>query len=67
MSDIEILNVGENNRRVEMRVGHVNFEFFKFHGEIFHQTINYDGGSCQVEKSLYMKALRQAAAILNKK
>lgn len=67
MSEIEVLKVGENNRRVEIRVGRVNFEFFMFNGKIFHQSMNHDGGSCRVEKSLYMRAFRQAAAILNKK
>lgn len=67
MSEVELLSVGENNRRVEIRVGKVVFEFFKYKGNIFHQEINYGGGSCRVEKSLYMRAFRQAAAILNKK
>lgn len=67
MSEIELLNVSENGRRVEIRVGKIIFEFFKYKGTIFHQEMNFGGGSSYVPKKHYQMAYRQAAAILNKK
>lgn len=65
MSEVEVLEVKEN--RVEIRVRHVVFIFFKNEGKIKHNTMNFGRASSRLPKGLYSRAFRQAAAILNKK